>query len=148
MRVEDLKKREGEVVILDLVNGVQATTKLVEVVPGDELINGKPLKHYAVIDKILMFSVSVEPANPMAPPGPDNPLEHKVRNVMYGYPLFEMQDDTPIDVDHIVMAHTCHADMAKVYTHVTSGIQLADAGALKQLDAAREAAQRKGKIQL
>lgn len=143
MRKSDLEKYVGEVVILDLVNGMQVTTKLT-----DFVIESETGKTFAVVDKMLIFSVSVEVKDPRKPPHPvENPFEHKVRNVFYGFPLFETQDDTPVDIDHIVMAHDCQPDMAKVYTHVTTGIQIADAGALNALDAASKGMPG-GKIQL
>ena len=144
MRVEDLRKHVGEVVILDLVSGVQVTTRLKDIEPGADSGDGTPRHHWAIIDKLLVFTVSVEVSDPTKPPHPQtNPFEHKVRNVMYGYPLFNVEDGRALDVDHIMMAHECQGDMAKVYTHVTSGLQIADAGALNALDAAN-----KGKIQL
>lgn len=134
MRLEDLKKYVGEVVILDLVNGAQVTTKLISI--EDEC--------WAKIGKLLIFQVQAELHNPLQPPHPEkNPIEHKVRNAPYGFPLFEMKDETVLDIDHIIMAHDCPDDMAKVYHHVISGIQIADAGALNALDAAKS-----GKIKL
>ena len=134
MRVEDLRKHVGEVVILDLVSGVQVTTRLKDI--EDD--------RWAILGKLLVFTVSVEVTDPTKPPHPQtNPFEHKVRNVLYGYPLFNVEEGRALDVNHIMMAHECQGDMAKVYTHVTSGIQIADAGALNALDAAN-----KGKIQL
>lgn len=144
MRKADLEKYIGEVVILDLVSGMQVTTKLTDIEPGPDAGDGTPRHEYAIVDKLLIFSVSVEVRDPRKDPHPiENPFEHKVRNVFYGYPLFETKDDTPIDLDHIMMAHDCQADMAKVYTKVTTGIEIADAGALNALDAAS-----KGRIQL
>lgn len=145
MRVSDLKPHIGSVIILDLVNGAQLTTKLTDIEPGDELVDGKPSKHWAIIDRLLIFQVIAEAHNPREDPHPiENPIEHKVRNGFYGFPLFETEDGKAIDVDHIIMAYPCHADMEKVYIHQTTGIQIADAGALNALDAANPG----GKIQL
>lgn len=126
MRLEDAKKRKGEVVILDMVSGAQLTTKIMDVTDDGYVEIGKP----------MLFQIAVEPHNPQMPPSDQNPLEQKVRNGSYGHPLFEVQDGTPISIDHIIMIHPSHPDMEKVYLQATSGIQLADASALAQLDAA------------
>lgn len=128
MRLAELKNWVGEVVILDMVSGVQLTTKIEEV-----SIDG-----YVLIGKPLVFQISVEPKNPNIPPSPDNPLEQHVRHASYGHPLFEVADSTPISPEHIIMVHKTHPDMEKVYLQSTSGIQLADASALAQLDAANQ----------
>ncbi len=138
MRRSEIEKRKGEICILDLINGAQVTTEVKDVVEDEE-------GTFAIVGQLLVFQVSVEVRDPRRPPHPtENPVEHRVRNVFYGYPLFESKDDQPIDIDHILMAHDCHADMAKVYTKVTTGIEIADAGTLNQLDAAAKG----GKIAL
>lgn len=129
MRSDDLKKFVKEVVILDLVSGAQVTTMLKEVT----------LDGYALVGKLMIFQVVPEPHNPMIPPHPEsNPIENKVKNGMYGFPLIEPKDETPIDINHIVMAHPAHLDMEAVYTRVTSGIEIAPAGAINALDAANQ----------
>lgn len=140
MRLEDLQKHEGEVIILDLINGAQVTAELKEIQPGDEGSG----KHWAIIDTPLIFQVTAEPKDVRQAPHPTkNPVEHKVRHGSYGHPLFDMGRATPIDLDHILMAHECHPDMARVYQHTISGIEIAPAGALDAMDAVRT-----GKIQL
>ncbi len=128
MRSEDIKKHVGDVVILDLVNGAQVTTYLKEVT----------LDGYAVVGKLMMFQVVSEPHNPMIPPNHDNPIENKVKNGMYGFPLIEPKDSTDIDVNHIVMLHPVHKDMEVIYQRVTSGIEIATPGTLAALDAANQ----------
>lgn len=129
MRSEDLKKAVGDVVILDLVNGSQVTTLLKEVT----------LDGYAVVGKLMMFQVVPEPHNPMIPPHPEsNPIENKVKNGMYGFPLIEPKDSTSIDINHIVMLHPTHKDMEVIYQRVTSGIEIAAPGTLAALDIANQ----------
>lgn len=129
MRSDDLKKFTNEVVILDLVSGAQVTTLLKDIT----------LDGYAVVGKLMIFQVVPEPHNPMIPPHPEsNPIENKVKNGMYGFPLIEPKDDTEIDLNHIVMAHPAQRDMEAVYTRVTSGIEIAPAGALSALNAANQ----------
>jgi hypothetical protein len=129
MRSADLQKHVGDVVILDLVSGAQVTTRLKEIT-----IDG-----FATVGKLMIFQVVPEPHNPMLPPHPEtNPIEHKVKNGMYGFPLIETPDTTDLDVNHIVMAHPAQRDMEAVYQRVTSGIELAPAGALSALDAANQ----------
>lgn len=129
MRSDDLKKHVGDVVILDLVSGAQVTTHLKEIT----------LDGYATVGKLMIFQVVPEPRNPMIPPHPEsNPIENKVKNGMYGFPLVETSDSTDIDVNHIVMVHPTQRDMEAVYQRVTTGIEIAPAGALNQLDAANQ----------
>ncbi len=129
MRSDDLRKHVGDVVILDLVSGAQVTTRLKEIT-----IDG-----YATVGKLMIFQVVPEPKNPMLPPHPEtNPIEHHVKNGMYGFPLVETQDATDIDLNHIVMVHPSQRDMEAVYQRVTSGIELAPAGAINALDAANQ----------
>ncbi len=125
--LKKLQDNVGEVVILDLVNSAQVTTKIME----------SPELGLVKVGKLLVFQVSVEPANPMKQPDPvHNPLEHRVRNASYGYPLFDTEDGIELSIDHIIMVHDCHADMAKVYLQAVSGIAIAGANAISQLDAA------------
>lgn len=127
MRKADLEKRVGEVVILDLVSGAQVTTVLKELT-----IDG-----YALVGKLMLFQVVPEPRNPMQQPHPEaNPIENKVKNGLYGFPLIEPEDEIALDINHIVMMHPAHRDMETVYTRVTSGIEIAAPGALSALDAA------------
>lgn len=129
MRSDDLKKHVGDVVILDLVSGAQVTTRLKEIT-----IDG-----YATVGKLMIFQVVPEPHNPMLPPHPEsNPIEHKVKNGMYGFPLIEIDDSTDLDINHIVMVHPAQRDMEAVYQRVTTGIEIAPAGALSALDAANQ----------
>lgn len=140
MRLEDLEQYKGEVVILDLVNGAQVTTEIKEITSDGPTSD----KHWATVGKLLIFQVSAELRDPRQPPHPEtNPIDHKVRNGSYGFPLIEIEDKKVLDLDHIVMAHPCQDDMARVYMHVTTGIEIAPAGALNAIDAAN-----KGKIQL
>ncbi len=142
MRLEDLKKHVGEVVILDLINSGQVTTELKEIKTEESDTQG--VKNWVTVGKLLIFQVQIEPRDPRQTLHPEhNPIEHKVRNGSYGFPLFEIEDETVLDLDHILMAHKCHADMVKVYMHVTTGIEIAPAGALNALDAAN-----KGRIAL
>jgi len=127
MRLSEIEKSIGEVVVLDLVNGAQVTTA----------IKGVTDDGYVVVGKLLIFQVTMEPRNPMAQPHPEeNPMEHRVRNAPYGYPLYETKDGTEIEAAHVVMTHPVAHDQAKVYHHVVSGIQLATAGDLSALNAA------------
>ena len=129
MRSDDLRKHVGDVVILDLVSGAQVTTHLKEVT----------LDGYATVGKLMIFQVVPEPHNPMLPPHPEsNPIEHKVKNGMYGFPLIEIDDSTDLDINHIVMVHPAQRDMEAVYQRVTTGIEIAPAGALSALDAANQ----------
>ena len=154
MRLSDLEKHVGEVVILDLINGAQVTTEIKEIIPDESdqeipadasvVLEFSPSKHWVRVGKLLVFQVSAEIRDPRQPPHPiENPVEHKVRNGSYGFPLVEIEDEKVLDIDHILMVHPCQDDMVRVYMHVTTGIEIAPAGALNAIDAAN-----KGKIAL
>ena len=120
-----LKEFEGQVVGLDMVSGVQFTT-IVKKVHDDGFVD---------VGKILVFAISPEPRNPTIPPHPQtNPIEHRVRNAPYGFPLFEVGPDTQLDCNHIIMCLKPTAEQVDVYNRQTSGIMTANEGMLKQLE--------------
>lgn len=110
---ENLKQKEGNVVALDLVNGATVTTRL-KTVNGDTITVGKLMVYHPV-------------------PNPQNPTEMQVRPIPYGAPLFEASDTTTLKIDHIIMMLDVPDGMAQAYTQQTSGIQVANANALDQL---------------
>jgi len=63
-----------------------------------------------------------------------------VTNTFYGFPLFEIGENNPIDANHILLAIPANEEMIKVYLSITSKIQVAGTDILKKLDAAKAAA--------
>ena len=131
MREADLMKLKGDVVVLDLVSGLQVVTEIKEVGTYSSTI-GKP----------IIFQVQPQPADPSLPPGPNNPMVGRVNAQPVGGPFAaQTLDDTPIDNDHIIFAHPPVEDIKNGYLQMISGIQIAGADALNALD-------KGGKIQL
>lgn len=108
-----LKQNEGKVVALDLANGATVTTRVKSVGEGE-----------VTVGKIMVY-------HPV--PNPQNPTEMQVRPIPYGAPLFEVGETTTLSIDHIIMMLDVPDEMAKAYTQQTSGIQVANANALDQL---------------
>jgi len=129
MRASDLKKLEGDIVVLDLINGIKLTTKIEEVTDDG----------FAVTGKLLEFHVVQQLKDRGKPPTPEN-VENVVTNTFYGFPLFDIGEGNQIDVNHILLVIPTNDEMEKVYLSVTSKIQIAGTGILKQLDAAKVAA--------
>lgn len=126
MRASDLKKHEGEVIVLDLINGVKLTTKLEKVTDDG----------FAVLGKLIEFHVIQQLKDRSKPPTPEN-VENVVTNTFYGFPLFEIGEGNVIDSNHILLVIPTNDEMEKVYLSVTSKIQIAGAGVLKNLDAVK-----------
>lgn len=126
MRASDLKKHEGEVIVLDLINGVKLTTKLEKVTDDG----------FAVLGKLIEFHVIQQLKDRSKPPTPEN-VENVVTNTFYGFPLFEIGEGNVIDSNHILLVIPTNDEMQKVYLSVTSKIQIAGTEVLKKLDAVK-----------
>lgn len=126
MRASDLKKHEGEVIVLDLINGVKLTTKLEKVTDDG----------FAVLGKLIEFHVIQQLKDRSKPPTPEN-VENVVTNTFYGFPLFEVGEGNVIDSNHILLVIPTNDEMQKVYLSVTSKIQIAGTEVLKKLDAVK-----------
>lgn len=130
MRKSELEKLVGEIVILDLVSGLQFVTEVKRIDIDGYVITACPW---------LMFQADLRPKDPQRPPHPQtNPISWHVGHGKYGAPVFELADDKPIDPEHIVCAHDCPKGLRDVFTKEQTGIVVADAGALSQLDAANQ----------
>ena len=130
MRKAELEKNIGEIVILDLVSGLQFVTEVKSIDLDGYVITSSPW---------LMFQADLRPQNPQAPPHPQsNPISWHVGHGKYGAPVFELADNKPIHIDHIVCAHDCPKGLVDVYTKEKTGIVVANEGVLSQLDAANQ----------
>lgn len=129
MRREELEKRVGTVVILDLVSGLEIVTEVKRMDIDGYAITSAPW---------LIFQADLRAKNPMARPSEDNPVGWHVSHGEYGNPVFKVDDDKPIHYDHIICAHDCPKQLEAVYAKVSTGIEIADASVLQRLDAANK----------
>lgn len=117
MRSEKLKEFEGQVVVLDLINGKEMTTRIQEVNVEQGVV---------VCSKPRMFV-------PM--PDPRNPQNLNVSCFVYGQPMYQAEEVLEIDAAHIFTVFRPSQDQAAAYGRYTSGLVHAPAGALDQLKA-------------
>lgn len=130
MLKQDLEPLVGQVVILDLVSGLEIVTE----VKGFDLL-GRVL----VSKPWMIFQAELRPKDPRMPFHPEhNPASWHVSHGEYGHPVFKVEDEKPLDPNHIICYHECPPQLNAVYTKLQTGIEIADAGVLKQLDAANK----------
>ena len=130
MRKSEIEANIGEIVILDLVNGLEFVTELKRIDLDGYVITSAPW---------LLFQAELRPKNPQMPPHPkENPISWHIQQGKFGHPVFELDDEKPIDQDHILALHECPEGLKKVYTKTQTGIEIADASVLSQLDAANQ----------
>ena len=119
MLIASLKKHEGQVVVLDLVQGKEMTTRIKEVRLDDGVV---------VCSKPMMF---------IPVPSPTNPTEAQVISVPYGHPMYQTDDEIEVDAGHIFTVFQAGVQQLEVYAHETSSIIPVNAGALAELDRAQ-----------
>ena len=125
---EDIEPKLGQTVILDLVSGLEIVTEAKQIDLKGRLIVSAPW---------MIFQADLRVKDPRMPPHPENnPVGWHVSHGEYGNPVFKVEDDKPIDLAHIITYHDCPPQLEAVYTKMRTGIELADASVLKQLDAA------------
>lgn len=130
MRKSELEKHIGDAVILDLVSGLQFVTEIKSIDLDGYVITSAPW---------LMFQADLRPKNPNQQAHPQhNPISWHVGHGKYGAPVFELADDKPIHMDHIVCLHDCPKGLTDVYTKEQTGIVVANENVLSQLDAANK----------
>lgn len=117
---------EKKIVILDLVSGLQITTKVLAVY-SDTMVCERP----------IIFQVSAEPADPSAPPSHSNPMQQKLSAVPFGGPFSVPKDKVTFDLDHILAIHEPIDVIEKSYLQATSGIQLAGANDIAQVNSGK-----------
>lgn len=124
---DDLEKYEGKVALLDLVSGLQVTTEITHV--GTERIE---------CNRPIIFQITTEPADPSSPPSANNPMQQKLNAVPMGGPFTHPPSTARIDFRHIIAVYDPIDAIEKAYLQATSGIQLAGADAISQLDKAQQ----------
>lgn len=115
MRLSNLKKLVGQVVVLDLVTDTEITTKIHDVTDDGYVMCSKP-------------RVFVPMQNP------NNPNETQVLCLEYGYPLYQAPDMMEIEAAHVFTAFTPSAEQIEHYAQKTSSLVPAGANVLDQLD--------------
>lgn len=109
----DLSNKIGKIVTLELVSGAQVTTRIRSVVDG--VIN---------CGKMICY---------IHQPDPRNPSAIQVINFEYGQPFYKQPETNHIQVEHVMFVWDVPATMEQKHTELTSGIQMVNANALKDL---------------
>jgi predicted metal-dependent phosphotriesterase family hydrolase len=122
MRVKDVEKFKGGVVVLDLVNNEQITTELKDI---DEENN------QVTTGKIIVFSHVINPQT-----GKPVVIHTAYSTQVSGASLVRVRDEYVFDLEHVVQIHEPHPELEVAYREICSGLKLASAGVIKQLDAA------------
>lgn len=118
MNTSEFLDHVGDVVLLDLVSGMQVCTEIKEI---DEVQN----KVYT--GKVVVFQIAMEPQNPNYPPSEQNPMQQKVNAQPYGGPFTLPHTDMSFDAAHVITLHVPVSGIEKGYLQATSGIEIAGA---------------------
>jgi len=121
MHISEFTKFIGEIVLLDLVSGMQVCTEIKSLDDEKAKVN---------TGKVVMFQIAVEPADPTRPPDANNPMQQKVNTQHYGGPFTLPHTELPLDAAHIMAIHVPISAIEKGYLQATSGIEIAGASAL------------------
>jgi len=121
MHISELFGKIDDILLLDLVSGMQVCTEIKSL---DDM-NGS-----ATTGKLMVFQISVEPQNPQLPPSDVNPMVQKVSTNPYGGPFTIPKAENTLYAADIVMVHVPIAAVEKAYLQAISGIEIAGAGAL------------------
>ena len=118
MRIAEFEKHVGNVVLLDLVSGMQVCTEIKSLDTDMNKIN---------TGKVVIFQIAMEPQNPNHPPSPQNPMQQKVNAQPYGGPFTLPHTGMPFDVQHVISVHVPVSGIEKGYLQAVSGIEIAGA---------------------
>ena len=104
MRIQDLKRYEGQVVTFDLIMGREITTRVQEV----------NLDYGVVICSKPRVFVPV--------PNPQNPSQATVVCLHYGHPMYQADELLTVDAGHIFTVFEPNEDQKTAYAKETSGL--------------------------
>ncbi len=121
MRLSEFEKHVGDVVLLDLISGMQVCTEI----KGMHNEGGEGSK--VDTGKVVIFQIAVEPQDPTQPPSPTNPMQQKINTQPYGGPFTLPHTECSFDIEHIIMIHVPVSGIEKAYLQATSGIEIAGA---------------------
>ena len=121
---ETALKFKNEIVLIDLENGMQLTTRIKDVI--DEHI---------ITDDIMMFQITVATPNPDMPPGPNNEPQQRIQSARLGGPFrHPTSPNPPIPLHRVMFIHTPIDAIEKAYLQASSGIAIAGADTLKKFE--------------
>jgi hypothetical protein len=125
MRLVDIQKHKGEVVLLDLVTGMQICTEIKAInYTTDQIECGK----------VIVFQIVQEPKDPEHPPHPQmNPIIQTIKAQPFGGPFTLPRNEDKFDIAHILMAYTPIDAIEKAYLQAVSGIEVVGAGAVQNI---------------
>lgn len=124
--VDDVIQFNDKIVLIDLENGMQLTTRIKGV--SDD-------KQHIVCDDVMLFQVSVTLPNPNAPPGPGNEPQQRIQSARLGGPFRHSDSpNPPIPLARVLFIHTPIDAIEKAYMQATTGIEVAGADTLGKLD--------------
>lgn len=121
MNILEFTEHVGDVVLLDLVSGMQVCTEIKEI---DKLLSK------IITGKVVIFQIAVEPVDPTLPPSQNNPMQQKVNAQPYGGPFTLPQTESSFDAAHVITVHVPVSGIEKGYLQATSGIEIAGAEAI------------------
>lgn len=109
MRLAEAQKLVGRVVVLDLVNGTQACTR----------VEGVSLDGYLKAKQLIVY---------VAMPDPNNPQGVTMKPIEYGAPMYVAGKNTEIELSNILMWFDCPPGMEDSYNRHTGSISVAKPG--------------------
>jgi hypothetical protein len=119
-KVRYISKFIGQIILIDLDNGMQVTTRLKNVV-DDQLI----------CDDIILFQIATVLPDPSMPPGPGNVPQQTLQTQPLGGPFRDPKSGSPpIDLERVMFVHKPIDAIDRAYSKATSGIEVVGAGAL------------------
>jgi hypothetical protein len=121
---EDALGFKEEIVLIDLENGMQLTTRI-KGVENDHII----------CDDIMMFQITVATPNPDMPPGPGNEPQQRIQSARLGGPFRHASSpNPPIPLHRVMFIHKPIDAIERAYQQASSGITIAGADTLKKFE--------------
>ncbi len=118
MHISEFSKHIGNVVLLDLISGMQVCTEIKSLDDDLKKVN---------TGKVVVFQIAMEPQNPNMPPSEQNPMQQKVNAQPFGGPFTLPHTECSYDVAHVMNVWVPVSGIEKGYLQATSGIQIAGA---------------------
>lgn len=121
MHISEFPEHVGNVVLLDLISGMQVCTEIKSL---DEDLSK------VHTGKVVVFQIAMEPRDPNYPPSDQNPMQQKVNAQPYGGPFTLPHTECSYDAAHIMQVWVPVGGIEKGYLQATSGIEIAGAATL------------------
>ena len=124
--VDDVIKFNDKIVLIDLENGKQITTRIKGV--SDD-------KTHIVCEDIMMFQITVSVPDPSRPPGPNNEPQQRIQSARLGGPFRHPHSPSPpVPLHRVMFIHLPIDAIEKAYMQATTGIEIAGADALRSFE--------------